>query len=169
MKYVELITDLGKIVLELDDKKAPKSTSYFCGHIESGEFEDCHFYRIVKKNPEKDALPTIDIIQGGVGWSRCGDIPSVPLETTRDTGITHKNGTISMARGKPNSATSSFFICINDQPELDFAGKRNPDGQGFAAFGQVVKGMDVVREIQKQKDEGQTLIEKIEFKVSLIK
>ena len=62
-----------------------------------------------------------------------------------------------MARGKPDSATSSFFFCIGDQPELDFGGKRNPDGQGFAAFGQVVEGMDVVRAIHVSAAEGQKI------------
>ena len=149
MKYVELITNLGKIVLELDDEKAPKSTSYFCGHIESGEFEDCHFYRIVKKNPEKDALPTIDIIQGGVGWGRCGDLPSVPLETTRDTGLIHKDGTISLARSEPDVSASEFFICIGDQPKLDYGGVEGPGSDGMAAFGRVIEGMDVVHAIHK--------------------
>ena len=64
------------------------------------------------------------------------------------TGLLHKDGAISMARGAPDSATSGWFICINDQPSLDFGGARNPDGQGFAAFGRVVSGMDVVRKIQ---------------------
>jgi peptidyl-prolyl cis-trans isomerase A (cyclophilin A) len=71
------------------------------------------------------------------------------LERTSRTGITHKDGVVSMARGAPNSATSGWFICINDQPSLDFKGARNPDGQGFAAFGRVVSGMDVVRKIQQ--------------------
>ena len=79
------------------------------------------------------------------------------LERTRDTKLTHKDGTISMARDGPDTATGDFFVCIDDQPELDFGGKRNPDGQGFAAFGRVVKGMDVVRKIQASPAEGQTL------------
>ncbi|MBL7971767.1 MAG: peptidylprolyl isomerase, partial [Prolixibacteraceae bacterium] len=83
------------------------------------------------------------------------------LETTQSTGIRHQDGTVSMARDTPNSATSSFFICISDQPELDFAGKRNHDGQGFAAFGRVTKGMRVVRKIQKQKNEEQRLIDPV--------
>jgi peptidyl-prolyl cis-trans isomerase A (cyclophilin A) len=62
-----------------------------------------------------------------------------------------------MARDGPDTATSDFFICIGDQPELDFGGKRNPDGQGFAAFGRVVKGMDVVKKIQGAEADGQTL------------
>jgi peptidyl-prolyl cis-trans isomerase A (cyclophilin A) len=73
------------------------------------------------------------------------------------TGIRHRNGTISMARSKPGSATSEFFICIGDQPELDFGGKRNPDGKGFAAFGKIIKGMDVVKRIHSINPSGQYL------------
>jgi len=72
-------------------------------------------------------------------------------ETTMETGILHKDGVISMARDKPGSATSEFFICINDQPALDFGGKRQPDGQGFAAFGKVISGMNIIRKIQMVK------------------
>jgi len=75
--------------------------------------------------------------------------PAIALERTNVTGLLHKNGVISMARGGPDSATNQFFICIGDQPELDFGGKRNADGQGFAAFGRVVIGMDVVEAIQR--------------------
>src|SRR5436309_15269225 len=83
--------------------------------------------------------------------------PPVKLERTRDTKLAHKDGTISMARDGPDTATSDFFICVGGQPELDFGGKRNPDGQGFAAFGRVVKGMDVVRKIQQAPADGQVL------------
>ena len=76
---------------------------------------------------------------------------------TRDTGLRHLDGTISMARGTPDSATSDFFICVGDQPELDFGGKRNPDGQGFAAFGRVVRGIEVVRKIQGRPAVGQAI------------
>jgi peptidyl-prolyl cis-trans isomerase A (cyclophilin A) len=73
------------------------------------------------------------------------------------------DGAISMARMKPGTATSSFFICIGDQPELDYGGNRNPDGEGFAAFGRVTEGMDVVRKIHKQPCEGQRLEPTIEI------
>src|SRR5258708_9982450 len=76
------------------------------------------------------------------------EFPAIKLERTRDTKLAHKNGTISMARDGPDTATSDFFICIGDQPSLDHGGKRNPDGQGFAAFGSVINGMDVVKRIQ---------------------
>jgi len=81
------------------------------------------------------------------------------LETTEETRLSHVDGVVSMTLAEPNTATSSFFICIGDQPELDYAGKRNPYEQGFASFGQVIEGMGVVREIQKQKDERQHLLE----------
>lgn len=69
-------------------------------------------------------------------------------ESTQVSGIKHRDGVISMARGAPGTAASEFFICVNDQPELDFGGQRNPDELGFVAFGKVVSGMDVVRLIQ---------------------
>jgi peptidyl-prolyl cis-trans isomerase A (cyclophilin A) len=84
-------------------------------------------------------------------------VQSVDLERTSVTGLRHLDGTISMARMTPDSANSEFFICVGDQPDLDFGGMRNPDGQGFAAFGQVVAGMDVVHAINLSPAEGQHL------------
>ena len=98
------------------------------------------------------------VIQGGVNPAKEKDaFPPIKLETTKATKLGHKDGTVSMARAEPDTATSDFFICVGDQPELDFGGKRNPDGQGFAAFGKVVKGMDVVKAIQAAKADGQKL------------
>jgi peptidyl-prolyl cis-trans isomerase A (cyclophilin A) len=104
----------------------------------------------------------IEVIQGGIISEELLFAP-IAMETTQKTGIKHENGTISMARGAPDSAQSSFFICINAQPELDFAGKRNPDGQGFAAFGKVTKGMDVVLKIQSLENEEQQLITPVQI------
>jgi peptidyl-prolyl cis-trans isomerase A (cyclophilin A) len=89
------------------------------------------------------------VIQGGLDADSTKRFPSIPHETNDKTGVKHLDGTLSMARSKPGTANAEFFICINNQPELDFGGKRNPDGQGFAAFGKVIKGMDVVRKIQQ--------------------
>ncbi len=100
----------------------------------------------------------IEVIQGGLGFQESEDrLPPISHETTAETGILHTDGTISMARNAPGSASSEFFICIGDQPELDFGGRRNPDGQGFAAFGRVIDGMDVVRAIQGQPADRQML------------
>jgi peptidyl-prolyl cis-trans isomerase A (cyclophilin A) len=100
----------------------------------------------------------IEVIQGGISadYPREGE-PSIPLERTSLTGLRHVDGAISMARFTPDSANSGFFICIGDQPELDFGGTRNPDGQGFAAFGRVTAGMDVVRAIQQSPHQEQRL------------
>ena len=84
--------------------------------------------------------------------------PAIALERTRDTGLHHLAGVISMARDGPDTATSDFFICVTDQPSLDFGGGRNPDGQGFAAFGRVISGMGVIRRIQHAKARGQNLV-----------
>jgi peptidyl-prolyl cis-trans isomerase A (cyclophilin A) len=95
--------------------------------------------------------PKIAVIQGGL-LDEAKTLPPIAHETTRDTGITHLDGTLSLARGAPGTGGgAAFFICVGDQPALDFGAKRNPDGQGFAAFGRVVRGMDVVRKIHAMK------------------
>jgi peptidyl-prolyl cis-trans isomerase A (cyclophilin A) len=106
----------------------------------------------------------IEVIQGGLKADGHPDsLTPIAHETTAQTGILHKDGTISMARNEPGTASSEFFICIHDQPELDFGGKRNPDGQGFAAFGRVTDGMDVVREIQSLPAKGQYLAKDVKI------
>jgi peptidyl-prolyl cis-trans isomerase A (cyclophilin A) len=103
-------------------------------------------------------LVKIEVIQATVRPDReQAKFPPIALERTTVTGLRHCDGAISMARFAPDSAQGDFFICIGDQPELDFGGVRNPDGQGFAAFGQVTQGMDVVRQIQRSAYTAQTL------------
>jgi peptidyl-prolyl cis-trans isomerase A (cyclophilin A) len=100
----------------------------------------------------------IAVIQGGLACSwPDSQFTAIIHETTERTGLRHLDGTISMARSKPGSATSEFFICVGDMPELDFGGRRNPDGQGFAAFGRVTEGMDIVQAILRQPADGQML------------
>ncbi len=94
---------------------------------------------------------------GRAPFSRRPELPPIPLERTSVTGLTHADGALSMARDGPDTATSDFFLCVGPQPELDFGGRRNPDGQGFAAFGRVVAGMDVVRKIHAAPADGQAL------------
>ena len=108
------------------------------------------FHRTVKMDNQPESTVKIEVIQAGVNPDKAkSGFPAIPLERTNKTGLLHKDGAVSMARGMPDSATSGWFICVNDQPSLDFGGTRNPDGQGFAAFGRVVSGMDVVRKIQQ--------------------
>jgi peptidyl-prolyl cis-trans isomerase A (cyclophilin A) len=105
---------------------------------------------------QPDKTIKIDVIQGGADDKRPGYAP-IALERTSVTGVRHVQGAISMARDGPDTATSEFFICVGDQRELDFGGRRNPDGQGFAAFGKVIGGMDVVRRIHDAPEASQRL------------
>jgi peptidyl-prolyl cis-trans isomerase A (cyclophilin A) len=143
-------TELGDIVLEVDAKRAPNTAANFLRYLDAGHYDGGTFHRTVKMDNQPDSPVKIEVIQAGVNPDRAKDgFPAILLERTSVTGLRHADGVISMARGQADSATSGWFICINDQPSLDFGGARNPDGQGFAAFGRVVQGMDVVRAIQK--------------------
>lgn len=145
-----ITTPLGNIEIELYAEQAPVSVSNFLRYIEAGAFNDGRFYRVVRFDNDNGS-PKIEVIQGGANIE-FEDFAAIPLETTKQTGIKHQDGVLSMARGAPNTATSEFFICIGDQPSLDFAGLRNPDGQGFAAFGRVTKGMVIVKKIHQIRD-----------------
>lgn len=146
---VRVETELGDIVLELDAKRAPNTTANFLTYVDAGHYDGGTFHRTVRMNNQPESPVKIEVIQAGVAADKAKQgFPAIALERTSVTGLLHKDGVVSMARGTPDSATSGWFITINDQPSLDFAGARNPDGQGFAAFGRVVSGMDVVRKIQ---------------------
>ena len=142
-------TDLGLIRVELYPEKAPITVANFLRYVDENRYEDAHFYRVVHMGNQPNNDVKIQVIQGGLGFDNHPlELPPIIHETTAETGVRHKAGTISMARLEPGTASSEIFICINDQPDLDFEGKRNPDGQGFAAFGKVISGMDVIRKIQ---------------------
>lgn len=146
---VRVQTDLGDIVVEVDQARAPITSANFLKYVDAGHFDGGVWHRTVKMDNQPESTIKIEVIQAGVNPEKAKQgFPPIALERTSVTGILHKNGVISMARGTPDSATSGWFICVNDQPSLDFAGMRNPDGQGFAAFGRVVSGLDVVKKIQ---------------------
>lgn len=158
-------TDLGEIEVELDARNAPETTRNFLGYAHRGDYADGAFFRVVREDNQPDDAVRIAVVQARASEDperAAGHPAPIRLERTRDTGLRHLDGTISMARDPgPDTATHHFFICVGDQPELDFGGRRNPDGQGFAAFGRVVKGMDVVRAIHARPAEGQTLKEPV--------
>jgi peptidyl-prolyl cis-trans isomerase A (cyclophilin A) len=157
-----LVTDLGKVDLELYPEQAPVTVANFLNYTDKHLYNGTTFYRICTPENEKLRKIKIEVIQGG-DVEEAKQFPPIKMETTRQTGLKHRNGSLSMARDTPDSATSSFFICIGNQPELDFAGKRNPDGQGFAVFGKVIRGMRVVKMIQKQKNKDQYLINPVKI------
>ncbi|MCB2207688.1 MAG: peptidylprolyl isomerase [Bacteroidetes bacterium] len=143
-------TELGDITVELYPDKAPISVNNFLTYVEENRFKEATFYRVVTMENQPDEEIKIEVIQGGnFDDDHPDSLPPITHETTDQTGIKHVDGVISMARMEPGTANDDFFICVGDQPELDFGGKRNPDGLGFAAFGKVVKGMDVVHKIHQ--------------------
>ena len=155
-------TALGDIAVELYPSKAPVTVANFMRYVDRKLYTGSSFFRVCTPANEATRKVKIQVIQGG-NVPDSLSLDSIKIETTKFTGLLHKNGTLSMARSGPNSATSQFFICINDQPALDYGGARNPDGQGFAAFGKVTKGMDVVRKIQAQKDTSQYLVKPVKI------
>lgn len=158
LPQVALATELGEIVVEIDSSRAPLTAANFLAHVDRGLFAGAHFYRVVRLDNQADNEVRIEVIQGGLGFDSEAPLAPIRHETTAETGLAHRDGTLSMARLEPGTASSEFFICIGDQPELDFGGARNPDGQGFAAFGRVVEGMETVRAIQRQEADGQMLV-----------
>lgn len=158
-------TEVGDITLEIFRDKAPITSANFLAYVDAGKYNNnTTFYRVVRLDNQPNNSTKIEVIQGGF----CEDstierLQFTPIkhETTEATRVLHKNGVISMARMEPGTASSEFFICIGNQPELNYGGKRNPDGQGFAAFGKVVKGMNIVRKIQRMNDKDQYLIKQV--------
>jgi peptidyl-prolyl cis-trans isomerase A (cyclophilin A) len=155
---VRLETTLGNIVVQLDAAAAPITVSNFLRYVENHFYDGGSFFRTVTPSNQPNNTVKIEVIQAEADPAREKDsFPPIPLERTRDTNLHHRDGSLSMARDGPDTAQSSFSICVGDQPELDFGGKRNPDGQGFAAFGKVIEGMDVVRKIHDAPANGQRL------------
>ncbi|MCK3683251.1 peptidylprolyl isomerase [Maribellus sp. YY47] len=167
---VEMKTKWGVITMEIDTLKAPVTGKNFLMHVKNGTYKDAVFYRVVRLDNQPNNDVKIEVIQGGLFDDKQIDqISPISHETTEVTGIKHRDGTLSMARNAPGSASTEFFICVGDQTELDYGGTRNPDGQGFAAFGNVVSGMDVVRKIQQEKDTTQYLVDPVKIELTLVK
>lgn len=145
--HVTLETEMGDIVIEVMIDKAPVSGGDFLTYVEKGLYDGEGFYRVVRATDNDRGVPKIDVIQGGLIDDSAGLDPVVH-ETTETTGIKHTDGTISLARDTVGTGSAAyFFVTVGDQPSLDFGATRNADKQGFAAFGKVVSGMDIVRKI----------------------
>ena len=145
---VTIITKLGDIEVELYPQKAPKTVAAFLKNIKDGAYKDAAFYRVLKADPLPNDHNT-GLIQGGV-YGSDKRFPSIEHESTKQSGLSHTNGIISMARLAAGTASTEFFICIGDQSPLDYGRRGTADSLGMAAFGKVIKGMDVVRKIQNQ-------------------
>ncbi len=164
-------TETGNIIVELYPDKAPITVANFLKYVSENRLDDATFYRTVTLDNQPDNDVRIEVVQGGLYEDfHPNYLDPIEHETTKQTGILHKDGVISMARNEPGTATCEFFICVGDQPSLDYGGTRNSDGEGFAAFGKVIDGMDVVHLIHQSPAEGQWLQPRIQIKsVKLIK
>ena len=157
--HVIIRTSAGDIEVEVYLRKAPKTAGAFLSYVDSGLYKNSSFYRVLNEDNQVMGAASSKLIQGGI-WktnhSKAVSVPGVPHETTKETHILHTNGVVSLARDKPGTGTTEFFICIGNQPGFDYGGENNPDGQGYAAFGKVVRGMDVVRAIYESPENNQS-------------
>jgi peptidyl-prolyl cis-trans isomerase A (cyclophilin A) len=143
-------TAKGAITIEVDPAHAPITAANFLRYVDGHFYDGGVINRAVRPENTIRHDVEIQVIQFQIDPARAREVfAPIALERTSVTGLSHKNGTVSMARTSADSATASFFITIGDQPELDYGGKRNADGQGFAAFGRVIAGADVVRAIHQ--------------------
>jgi peptidyl-prolyl cis-trans isomerase A (cyclophilin A) len=157
--HILIDTNYGDIEAELYPQKAPKTVAAFLSYIDSNLYKNTTFYRVLK-NEDMPIDINYGVIQGGI-WPLEKNIKGVEHESTTKTGLTHTNGTLSLARTGIGTATTEFFICIGDETIFDAGNKGREDTLGFAAFGLVVHGMDIVRKIQSQKNNGENFISKI--------
>ena len=162
---VQIETSLGMIHAEVYPDHAPVTVENFLTYVDDALFDGGSFFRAVRMDNQPNDSVRIEVIQGGPnGPATRGRLRDpIALERTSDTGLRHTDGALSMARAGPDTARSQFFVCIGEQPSLDFGGHRNLDGQGFAVFGRVTEGMDIVRQIQAGAIEGQRLIEPVQI------
>ena len=156
---VQFETGAGSFVVEVDVARAPVTAANFLKYVDAGLYDGGRFHRTVRPDTEIRPDVPIQVIQAAMSRDRRADrMPAIPLERTGKTTLKHLDGTLSMARAADaDSARDEFFICIGDQPLLDEGGKRSADAQGFAAFGRVVSGMDVVKKIHQSPAQGQTI------------
>lgn len=150
--HTRVDTPLGAFVIAVDPAVAPITVANYLAYVDARQLDRAWVYRLVTRANQPQSAHKIEVVQWGLNLPDDAPPlrPAIAHETTRQTGLRHRDGTVSMARGAPGTATAEFFICLGDQPELDFGGRRHPDGQGFAAFGQVVQGMDVVRALHRR-------------------
>lgn len=152
---IKIKTNYGNIYVELFPDKAPITANAFLNFVDSGYFKNTSFYRVMKKEDQAMNVFKIDLIQGGL-WQtdnkRQLSIPGIEHESTKKTGLLHKRGSFSLARAELGTASTEFFICLEDEPVYDYGGGASPEGEGFAVFGKVVKGLQVARKIHENPD-----------------
>ncbi len=164
--HIKIKTQYGTIEAELYPDQAPKSVAAFLRYVDSGYYRNTSFYRVLNDENQATGVPHSQLIQGGLYGTNnqlSGKLPPIPHETTRQTGLHHEDGTLSLARREPGTAGTEFFICVGPQPGYDYGGGNDPDGQGYAAFGKVVAGMEVVRQIHNLPTNGELFVLPVEI------
>jgi peptidyl-prolyl cis-trans isomerase A (cyclophilin A) len=153
---IDIETYYGDIIVELYPEKAPKTVHAFLSYVDSGYYKNTSFYRVLKKEDQAMNVDKAELIQGGLwqtNYKLQKTIPGIPLETTKQTGILHTEGVISLARNEdPNSGNTEFFITLDNEPDYDYGGDASPDKKGYTTFGKVIEGMRYVKQIQQQPD-----------------
>lgn len=148
-------TAYGDIEVELYANKAPKTVAAFLSYVDSDFYNKANFYRVLNGDNQPSNAPKSELIQGGI-WKAKNRVAAqqkgIEHEPTNQTGILHKSGTISLARTTPGTASTEFFICVGDEPGLDYGGENIADKQGYAAFGKVIKGMEIVLKVYRQHE-----------------
>lgn len=163
LPHIVIETEMGDIEAELYPDKAPKTVAAFLNYIDSGYYKKAAFYRVVLQEGFSPEANT-GVIQGGTWAVKDLKLPGIPHESTQVSKLTHSSGILSLARNEPGTGTTEFFICIGDQPQYDYGGRGNADGQGYAAFGKVTKGMKVARDIQQQRANGENFVKRVLIK-----
>ena len=160
-------TELGNIHLTLEETAAPVSVCYFRHLIRTGQLNETSFFRIVaERNQHSDEVAKINVIQGGGKPPDDGKFDYLEHESTDKTGLRHQPYSIALARFEPGQVYGSFFITLREEPSLDFGGARHKDGKGFAVFGSVSSGFEVVRDIYLLAEESDFL--KREVKITTV-
>lgn len=150
---VSVETDFGSLVVALYPERAPASCHYLLSLVDRGVFDPCSIFRIVTDaNHAMANVPPVHALQLGHPCSNPDTPVIIPHEHTKLTGLQHHRGVVSLPRWRPGATYESFFICYDDAPSLDFGGIRTLDGQGFAAFGELVAGWDVIDQIVQQSE-----------------
>ncbi len=161
--HVEIITSVGDIEVELYPSKVPKTVAAFLENVSSGLYKNSSFYRVLKMEGVEE-ISNVGVIQGGI-WKtapqKITSLKGIEHESTAITGLTHTDGTVSMARTGLGTAKAEFFICIGDQSPMDAGRRGSSDSLGYAAFGKVINGMSIVRKIQGRSNTGDALDEPI--------
>ncbi len=176
-------TTLGNLILALEDEKAPVTTNHFLRYVDEGYYDGSSFFRSTTDQNQPYNDVKIHVLQGGLSNDSFdnhlkenlnpamrltdedvynGPYGKITVEPTNKTGLKHLAGTISMGRmATIDSVDDGFFICVEDEPELDFGGKRHGDGHGFPAFGQVIEGMEIIKQINQLPTIGQLIKDKV--------